>query len=88
MTFNFLKKQLIAKGDKEALLSLVMATIDDVVNTVVRQIGFSNFERRLHGIDKSYQNWNEPKKLSVEDCKVSATAKAAIEKAGGSVKSV
>ena len=67
MTFNFLKKQLIAKGDKEALLSLVMATIDDVVNTVVRQIGFSNFERRLHGIDKSYQNWNEPKKLSVEE---------------------
>src|SRR3989338_6034911 len=66
-TFNFLKKQLIAKGDKKSLLALVMSTIDDAVNTVVRQIGFSNFERRLHGMNYSYQKWSEPKKYSVQE---------------------
>ena len=66
-TFNFLKKQLIAKGDKKSLLALIMSTIDDAMNTVVRQIGFSNFERRLHGMDASYQKWGEPKKHSVEE---------------------
>ncbi|TRZ78151.1 hypothetical protein D4R87_01305 [bacterium] len=66
-TFNFLKKQLIAKGDKESLLAIIMSTIDGVVNTVVRQIGFSNFERRIHGIDKTYKKWGEPKKYSVEE---------------------
>ncbi|MEK7121382.1 MAG: M3 family metallopeptidase, partial [Patescibacteria group bacterium] len=66
-TFNFLKKQLVAKGDKKSLLALVMSTIDDTVNTVVRQIGFSNFERRLHGMDASYIKWGEPKKHSVEE---------------------
>jgi oligoendopeptidase F len=37
------------------------------MNTVVRQIGFSNFERRLHGMDDSYTTWAEPKKRSVEE---------------------
>ena len=62
-----MKKQLIAKGDKKSLLALVMSTIDDAVNTVVRQIGFSNFERRLHGMNYSYQKWSEPKKYSVQE---------------------
>ena len=66
-TFNFLKKQLIEKGDKKSLLALMMAIIDDAINTVIRQIGFSNFERRLHGMDISYQKWSEPKKYSVEE---------------------
>ena len=66
-TFNFLKKKLLAKGDRKALLATVMSVIDDTVNTVIRQIGFSNFERRLHGMDASYQKWNEPKKHSVEE---------------------
>ena len=66
-TFNFLKKQLIARGDKKSLLALIMSTIDDGVNTVVRQIGFSNFERRLHGMNASYQKWSEPKKYSVQE---------------------
>ncbi len=66
-TFNFLKKQLVAKDDKKSLLVLLMAMIDDAVNTVVRQIGFSNFERRIHGMDDSYQKWNEPKKHSVQE---------------------
>src|SRR3989344_1811213 len=69
-TFNFLKKQLVAKGDKKSLLALIMSTIDDIVNTVIRQIGFSNFERRLHGVDESYQKWNEPKKHSVEEISI------------------
>ena len=44
-----------------------MAKIDSMINTVVRQIGFSNFERRLHGMDDSYTTWTEPKKRSVEE---------------------
>ncbi|MEK7120279.1 MAG: M3 family metallopeptidase, partial [Patescibacteria group bacterium] len=28
---------------------------------------FSNFERRLHGMDPSYREWKEVKKLSVEE---------------------
>lgn len=66
-TFNFLKDRLLASGNKEALLALVMGKIDDMINTVVRQIGFSNFERRLHGMDASYTQWLEPTKLSVEE---------------------
>jgi oligoendopeptidase F len=38
-----------------------------MLNTVVRQIGFSNFERRLHGMNADYTEWNDPKKLSVEE---------------------
>ena len=33
---------------------------------MVRQIGFSNFERRLHGMDADYRAWASPAKLSVE----------------------
>lgn len=66
-TFNFLKKRLVEKGDRNALLALVMDKIDDAMNTVVRQIGFSNFERRIHGMDASYRTWSDPKKLSVTE---------------------
>lgn len=69
-TFNFLKKRLIAIGNKKSLLALVMDKMDDIINTVVRQIGFSNFERRLHGMDAAYMSWSEPKKLSVEELDV------------------
>jgi len=65
-TFNFLKSRLRAQGDERSLLALVMAKIDSMINTVVRQIGFSNFERRLHGMDESYRTWTSPAKLSVE----------------------
>ncbi len=57
-TFNHLKDGLAKKGDDQALLALIMDKMDDIMNTVVRQIGFSNFERRLHGARK---------RLSVED---------------------
>jgi len=66
-TFTFLKDRLVRSGDKNSLLALIMAKIDSTINTVVRQIGFSNFERRLHGMDESYTAWTEPKKRSVEE---------------------
>jgi oligoendopeptidase F len=66
-TFTFLKDRLIRSGDKNSLLALIMAKIDSTINTVVRQIGFSNFERRLHGMDESYTTWTEPTKRSVEE---------------------
>lgn len=49
VTFNGLKRRLLAEGNKEALLALIMGKIDDMVNTSVRQVSFSNFERRVHG---------------------------------------
>jgi len=66
-TFNFLRRHLAEKGDRTALLSLVTRKIEDVLNTVVRQIGFSNFERRIHGMDAAYARWEDPKKLSSGD---------------------
>jgi oligoendopeptidase F len=66
-TFSFLKKQLAEKGDNAALLALITQKIEGMLNTVVRQIGFSNFERRIHGINAEYTEWNDPKKLSVEE---------------------
>jgi oligoendopeptidase F len=65
-TFSFLKDRLSHAGETKSLLALIMAKIDSAINTVVRQIGFSNFERRLHGIDSSYSAWATPAKLSVE----------------------
>ena len=65
-TLNFLKKLLIEKNDRKSLLALLMGKIDDVIGTAVRQIGFSNFERRIHGMDANYREWREPEKLSVE----------------------
>ena len=66
ITFTFLKERLGRLGDTRSLLALIMSKIDDTINTVVRQIGFSNFERRLHGMDEKYQRWAPPAKLSVE----------------------
>ena len=50
-TFNFLRNEIAARGDTPSLLALIMGKIEDILNTSVRQIGFSNFERRLHGHD-------------------------------------
>lgn len=49
ITFNHLKEKVAQSGDKSALLKLLTIKIEDVLNTVVRQISFSNFERRIHG---------------------------------------
>ncbi|MFA5853921.1 MAG: M3 family metallopeptidase [Patescibacteria group bacterium] len=48
MAFEYLKADLETKGDKKSLMALVISAIDDMMNTVVRQISFSEFERRLH----------------------------------------
>lgn len=66
-TFNFVKEQLAKEGDRNALLALITQKIEGMLNTVVRQIGFSNFERRMHGMDASYSEWKEPAKLSVRE---------------------
>lgn len=66
-TFSFLKQNLAEKGDCAALLALITQKIEGMLNTVVRQIGFSNFERRIHGMDAAYAEWKEPKKLSAEE---------------------
>lgn len=66
-TFNSLKKKLADEGNELSLLALIMGKIDDVLNTAVRQIGFSNFERRIHGMDAMYAAWHAPKKLSVPE---------------------
>ncbi len=57
-TFNYMKARLAATGDKKALLALIMGKLDDIMNTAVRQISFSNFERAVHGAKR---------KLSHED---------------------
>lgn len=69
-TFNFLKRQLLKKGDKKSLLALLMDKLTDSINNTVRQIGFSNFERRLHGMDEMFATWGTPKKLSVKELDV------------------
>ncbi len=66
-TFSFLRTQLAEKADNPALLALITRKIEGMLNTVVRQIGFSNFERRIHGMNADYTEWNDPKKLSVEE---------------------
>ena len=66
-TFTLLKDRLLQSGDNKSLLALIMAKIDSTINTVVRQIGFSNFERRLHGIDDSYSAWTGTKKRSAKE---------------------
>ncbi len=67
VTFNFLKRQLQEQGDDQAIFALVTKKIEGVINTVVRQITFSNFERRLHGIDAKYEVWGPVTKRSVAE---------------------
>jgi oligoendopeptidase F len=65
-TFNFLKDELIARGDKKALFSLLMAKIDEIINIVVRQIGFHEFEMRVHGWDPATATWGNVTAFSVD----------------------
>ncbi len=65
--FNFLFAQEKEKNNKEQTIALLVNKIEDGLNTVVRQIVFSNFERRIHGMDATYTTWSEPRKNSVED---------------------
>ncbi len=47
IVFQELKARM--KDDPKARLAFICGKIDDSMNTVVRQIGFSNFEKKLHG---------------------------------------
>lgn len=47
-TFNDLRR---TTTDKRELLALLLSKIDDMMNTAVRQIGFSNFEQRIHAVE-------------------------------------
>ena len=67
VTFEFLRKQLAAKGDTKAQLALLMGKMSDMVNVGLRQISFSNFERQLHGMDAPYETWSDPKKRSAKE---------------------
>lgn len=51
-TFNFIKAEAEKSGGAKSALALLMDRIDSSMNAVVRQISFSNFERRLHGSGK------------------------------------
>jgi oligoendopeptidase F len=48
LVFERLQAKLRAEGKDKALLALLCGKVDDSVNTIVRQISFSNFERRVH----------------------------------------
>ncbi|MBF0156257.1 MAG: M3 family oligoendopeptidase [Magnetococcales bacterium] len=47
-TFRFLLERERQRGDDPAFLALLAAKIEDALNSVVRQIGFSQFEREVH----------------------------------------
>jgi oligoendopeptidase F len=66
-TFMYLKEQLAETGEREQMLALIMRQLDGMINTVVRQIGFSNFERRLHGWDPATEKWKGTRKFSVAE---------------------
>jgi len=48
-TFDHVKTRVASGGDKKALLALLCGKLDDMMNTAVRQISFSEFERKVHG---------------------------------------
>lgn len=48
-TFTYLRARLEESGDKEALLSLLMDKANSILNTMLRQMSFSEFERKVHG---------------------------------------
>jgi len=65
ITFQFLTDRLQQQGDEQAMLNLLHSKADDFANSVVRQIGFSQFEQRVHGagqrlsVDEMNQAWLE-----------------------------
>lgn len=67
MTFNLRKERLIAAGDSKALLAAIMDKLDDMMNTVVRQMAFSEFERQLHGWNPDTNVWEPPRKRSEQE---------------------
>ncbi len=66
-TFTYLKEELARAGKQKERLALIMSKLNDTMNSVVRQIGFSNFERQLHGFDPVTGQWSGSRKMSVEE---------------------
>jgi oligoendopeptidase F len=67
LTFHLLNQKAQKSSDKKAHLALLMSKLDDMMNTVVRQISFSNFERRLHGMNATYTAWEPVQKRSPKE---------------------
>ena len=66
VTFQFQLADAQARG-VESALALLMGKCDDIINTVVRQISFSDFERELHGHDGETLTRKPTSKLSVPE---------------------
>lgn len=67
IVFNDVKSRVATQGDKEALITLLVERIQSILSTTSHQIVFSNFERRIHGMDASYSKWSEPNDKSPEE---------------------
>ncbi|MDP3646094.1 MAG: M3 family metallopeptidase, partial [bacterium] len=67
VTFNYLKAQIAKSDDSKQVLALVMGKLDDMLNTVVRQISFSNFERVIHAHDAKTMTRGNTVRHSVKD---------------------
>ena len=65
ITFNHLLSEM--RDQKKEKLELIVSKLDDIIGSVVRQISFSNFERKLHGWKAKTNKWETPAKLSVEE---------------------
>jgi oligoendopeptidase F len=52
VVFEHLLKQAEQSGNLNEQLVLLTDKANDILNTVVRQIGFSEFERRIHGVGR------------------------------------
>ncbi|MBN1585656.1 oligoendopeptidase F [Candidatus Uhrbacteria bacterium] len=65
VTYRHMQAKLADRGDDRARLSLAMGFADDIINTVVRQISFSEFEKLLHAaprrlsVDENVANWRK-----------------------------
>lgn len=66
-TYHFLSSELAKTGNDQARLVLVMNKLNDITNTVMRQISFSNFERKIHASETKL-SISELNTLWLESC--------------------
>ncbi len=67
LVYEQLKAELKKKGDVKALLALNFGKLDDTLNTVVRQLNFSLFERDIHGHDGATLTRKNTQRLSSKE---------------------
>ncbi len=67
ITSDFLKKGMQERGETTALISFIAKRIDEQLGTCDRQIGFSNFERQIHGMSADYSSWGDVTKRSAHE---------------------